>query len=198
MRTRELPGVGGRLGERLPRVLLLPQRVERRDADDRAVHGVAELVGAQDDVERLVPRHVAQHDVDRALHVRVDDDVEAADLGERAQHRAEVGALEVEADRMAGEPLLPRPAVCCSAAAGAVGGGPSTTVGGLDARRVDVALGAGAGVRAGAAGLAAGVAARAGSTAGVTGRALSSAVIGSAGAVSGVIAAAFADRLLHA
>ena len=93
-------------GQRLPRVLLLAQRVQRRDADDGAVDGVVELIAAQDDVERLVPRHVVEDDVDRALHVGVDDHVQAADLGEAAQHGAQVGALEVEADRVAGELLL--------------------------------------------------------------------------------------------
>jgi hypothetical protein len=33
----------------------------------------------------------------------IDGDVPAADLGERAQHRSEIRALEVEADRVAGE-----------------------------------------------------------------------------------------------
>ena len=82
--------------------LLVGQHGQRRDAHDGAVHRVAEAVGAQDDVERLIPRHVAQRDVDRALDGRVDDDVQAADLGEGPQHRAQVGAREVEADRVAG------------------------------------------------------------------------------------------------
>ncbi len=103
----ERAGVGGRLGERLPRVLLLPQRVDPRDADDRAVDGVVELIAAQDDVERLIPRYFVEDDVDRALHVRIDHHVETADLREPAQHRAEVGALEVEAHRVTGEALLP-------------------------------------------------------------------------------------------
>ena len=81
--------------------LFVREHRERRDAHDRAVHDVAELVGAQDDVERLVPRHIAQRHVDRALDRRVDDDVQAADLRERPEHGAEVGALEVEADRIA-------------------------------------------------------------------------------------------------
>ena len=80
---------------------LVGQHGQRRDADDRAVDDVAELVRAQDDVERLIPRHVAQRHVDGALNRRIDDDVQAADLGEGPQHRAQVGALEVEADRVA-------------------------------------------------------------------------------------------------
>ena len=41
--------------------------------------------------------------VDGAAHGRIDDDVQAADLGEDAQHRAEVCAFELQADRLAGE-----------------------------------------------------------------------------------------------
>ena len=96
------------------------QHRQRRDADDGAVDDVAKLVGAQDDVERLVPRHVAQRDVHRALNRRIDDDVQTADLGERAEHGAQVGALEVEADRVAGEArgaAPPAPAGTCAAGA---------------------------------------------------------------------------------
>src|SRR5206468_1688625 len=64
---------------------------------------VPELVRPQDDVERLIPRHVAKRDVDGALHGRVDHDVEAADLGKRAKDRAKVRPLEIEADWMTGE-----------------------------------------------------------------------------------------------
>src|SRR5256885_797592 len=39
---------------------LVGEHRERRDADDRAVHDVPELVGAQNHVERLIPWHVAQ------------------------------------------------------------------------------------------------------------------------------------------
>ena len=73
-----------------------------RDADDGAVDRVVELIAAQDDVERLIPRHVGQLDVDRALHVGVDDHVQPADVGERAQHRAQIDAVEIEAERIAG------------------------------------------------------------------------------------------------
>ncbi len=73
-----------------------------RHADDGAVDRVVELIAAQDDVERLIPGHVGQLDVDRSLHVRVDDHVEPADVRERAQDRAQVDAVEVEAQRIAG------------------------------------------------------------------------------------------------
>src|SRR4051794_31792135 len=74
----------------------------RRDSHDRAVEHPIELVGPQNDVERLVPRHVAQRHVDRALHCRIDDDVQPADLREDAEHSPEIGLLEVEADGIAG------------------------------------------------------------------------------------------------
>ena len=43
------------------------QHRQRRDANDRAVDDVAKLVRAQDDVERLIPRHIAKRHVDGAL-----------------------------------------------------------------------------------------------------------------------------------
>ncbi len=84
------------------------QHVERRDADDRALDRVVELIGAQDDVERLIPRHLVQRDVDGALHVGIDDQIQAGDLSEGAEHRAQVDALEVEADRVPRELLRRR------------------------------------------------------------------------------------------
>ena len=73
------------------------ERLDSRDADDRAVDRVVELIAAQDDVERLIPRHVGQLDVDRALDIGVDDHVEPADVGKRAEHGAQIDAVEIEA-----------------------------------------------------------------------------------------------------
>ena len=63
-----------------------------------------------------------QHHVDRALHRRIDDDVQPADFREHAQHRAQIGPLEIEADRVAridariaGAGGLRRPAAACAA-----------------------------------------------------------------------------------
>ena len=100
---RNLPGLGLRLRQIADLLLLRFERLERCDPDNGAVDDVAEAVGFENDVERLVPGNVAQRHVDGAVHARIDDDVEAADLGEGAQHGAEVGALEVEADGVAGE-----------------------------------------------------------------------------------------------
>ena len=99
----ELAGVVLRVEQRLALVLFRRQHARSARCGRSCRRRVAELVGAQDDVERLIPRHVAQRDVHGALHRRIDDDVQAADLGERAQHGAQIGALEVEADRVAGE-----------------------------------------------------------------------------------------------
>ena len=45
----------------------------------------------------LTKRHI-----NGAVDARIDDQVQAADLGKRAEHRAKVGALEIEAHRIAG------------------------------------------------------------------------------------------------
>ena len=80
------------------------QHRQRRDADNGAVNHVAELVGFQDDVERLVPRNLAEHEIDRPLDLGIDDDVEAADLLKwAAEDKSQVGVLEVEADGRTGE-----------------------------------------------------------------------------------------------
>ena len=112
----KLPGQGLLLGELPPLLLFIGQRGQRRDADDGAVQRVAKLVRAEDDVERLIPGHIAQRDVHRSLDRGVDDDVEPADLGKRPEHGAQIRALEVEADRVPGVGLAPGAAVGLRAA----------------------------------------------------------------------------------
>src|SRR6266496_2990658 len=108
----QLPSVGLGFLKLADLVLLRPQRLERRDAHNGAVHDVAKAVCLENDVQRLIPGHVAESDVDGAVHFRIDHDVQAADLGEGPQDRTQIGALKVETDRMTGVfPLgrLPRP-----------------------------------------------------------------------------------------
>src|SRR5438874_942827 len=68
------------------------------DADDVAHLLLPEGLGPEDDVERLVPGHVAQLDRDGALHVVGDDDVLLADLGDGAEQVPDVDVLDVEVD----------------------------------------------------------------------------------------------------
>ena len=102
---RQRAGERLRFGQLLALRLFVGQDRQRRDADDGAVDHVAKTIGAQDDVERLIPGHVPQRDVNRPLDRRIDDDVQAADLGERAEHGAQIGALKIQADRKAGKAL---------------------------------------------------------------------------------------------
>src|SRR4029434_2308124 len=67
---------------------------------------IAELVVPENDVERLIPRHLMQRDVDGALYRLIDDDVEPADVRKRAEHRPQVRALEIKRHRMSGKPRL--------------------------------------------------------------------------------------------
>ena len=93
------------LGHRLARLeqLLLAGRqlLRRRDVDDVALVALVEALGAQHDVERLVPRHVLQAQRDVALHGVADHDVLAARLGEQLQHGAGLDVLEVERQALA-------------------------------------------------------------------------------------------------
>ena len=104
----QLAGKRLRLGQLLPLRFLIGKHVQGCNAHDGSVDRVPEPVRPQDDVERLIPRHVAQRDVDGALNRRVDHDVQPADLRERAENRAQIGALKIEADRKPGELLRRR------------------------------------------------------------------------------------------
>ena len=77
---------------------LLLEHGQRRDADQVALAHLAEQLGAQDDVERLIPGHVLHLDRDLALDVVGGDDVHLADVGQQAQDVVDVGAAEVEVD----------------------------------------------------------------------------------------------------
>ena len=169
----QLAGERLRFAELAALFVFLRQHVQRHDAHDVAVDAVAELVGAQDDVERLVPRHVAERHVDGALDARVDDDVQAvADFRERAEHGAKIGALEVERDGIAGELALCRlvsrciggSVGCCMAAAITLGIGTGSGAwlivpgSGIPAAIIGGVGGAGAATGAVATGRAAGVA----------------------------------------
>jgi hypothetical protein len=104
----ELTGERARFGELAALGFFLGEHGERSDADDRPLGDVSELVRAQDRLERLVPGDVTHEDVDRALHRRIEDDVEAAVLDERSQRRAQVRAVEVQRHRRADVAFLAR------------------------------------------------------------------------------------------
>ena len=71
---------------------------ERRDADQVPFAHLAEQLGAQDHVERLVPGHVLHLDRDLALHVVGGHDVHLPHVGQQAQDVVDVGAAEIEVD----------------------------------------------------------------------------------------------------
>jgi hypothetical protein len=79
----------------------LPEARGRRYAPDAADLDALKMVRLQDDVERLVPRHVDETQGDATFHVVGDDDVLASDLGQHAEHVHDVGVLEVERDLLA-------------------------------------------------------------------------------------------------
>jgi hypothetical protein len=92
--VREFALLGGFLG----------QHGQRRNPHDRAFNRVPKLVVAKNDVERLVPRHFVQRNVNRALHRLVDDNIQTTNVRERSQYGSEIRTLEIKRDRMACEP----------------------------------------------------------------------------------------------
>src|SRR5690606_1218138 len=71
----------------------------RRDPDDVAAAALVQALGLQDDVQRLVPRHVDQPQGDVAGDGVGGDDVQPRLLGDQLQHGAHRHVLEVERDR---------------------------------------------------------------------------------------------------
>ena len=76
-----------------------------------------QFVIAKNDVQRLIPWHLIERHVDRPLHRLIDHDVQAADVGESAQHGAQIRTLKIERDRVSGETRArPRPVPLASVA----------------------------------------------------------------------------------
>ncbi len=87
-------------------LLLVHDLVGGRDPDD--VFRLADLrqlrhVGLEDEVERLVPRHVGQLDRDRPLHLGPGDEVQPGDLGDQTQDVVDVRILEIQREPSTGE-----------------------------------------------------------------------------------------------
>ena len=78
----------------------------RRDDDDVAFAALVETLGAQHDVESLVPGYVLQSQRHVALHGIAHHDVLAAGVRQQLQHRARLDVLEVERQTLAGVLLL--------------------------------------------------------------------------------------------
>ena len=80
----------------------------RGDVNHVAFLALVEALGAQHDVERLVPGHVLQAQRDVALHRVADHDVLAAGLGQQLQHGARFDVLEIQCQALALELALRR------------------------------------------------------------------------------------------
>ncbi len=76
--------------------LFLAERLEIRHDDGLPLLHLAEALGAEQDVQGMPPRHVTEPERDLPLHFLARDDVLAAELGEAAEHRLDLGALHVE------------------------------------------------------------------------------------------------------
>ncbi len=80
-------------------LLELGQFLLRRDPNDAPFTTLVQALGAQDDIQRLIPGYVDQAQGDIALHGVGSDDVEVGFLGDQLQYGADRHVLEVERDR---------------------------------------------------------------------------------------------------
>ena len=84
------------------RLLARGQLFLRRDDDDVVLLALVEALGAQHDVQRLVPRHVLQAQRHVAADRIADHDVLAAGIRQQLQHGARLDVLEVQRQALAG------------------------------------------------------------------------------------------------
>ncbi len=77
------------------------QGVDRGDAQDVAFQFARQFVVLEHDVECLIPRHVIEHNRQRAVHVRIEHNVQAADFVNEAEEIFQVNVFQVDRDRLA-------------------------------------------------------------------------------------------------
>src|SRR6185437_15063798 len=95
-------GQGLRFLLRAARLRLSLQSLERRDAQHVALKLALKTVVVEDNGQRLVPRHIVEHDGDAAFDSRVEHHVQPADLMDYAEEILEVQVFEVHSNRLAG------------------------------------------------------------------------------------------------
>ncbi len=74
----------------------LPQRFNRGDTKYIAIQLAGKIVVLEDDVERLVPRHVIEHNRQVAVHHGVEHDIQTADLMDQAEEVFQIDILKID------------------------------------------------------------------------------------------------------
>ena len=110
----QLLDVGDLLARLEVELLLGRELLARRDQDDVAVLAHVEAARLQDDVERLVPRHVLQPQRQVAADRVAGDDVQVGEVGDDLQQRPDVDVLEVQRQPLAAVALAGALAAACS------------------------------------------------------------------------------------
>ncbi len=80
----------------------LPQGINGCDAQYVAVQLTGQIVVLEHDVERLIPRHVIQHNRQVAADLRIEDHVQTADLVNQPEEILQIHILKIDRDRFAG------------------------------------------------------------------------------------------------
>ena len=93
------------------------QGLDRGDAQNVAFQFARQFVVLEHDVERLIPRHVIEHDGQRAVHVRIEHHVQSADFVDQAEEVFQVDIFQVDRDRLTRVLRSGCDAFCCPACA---------------------------------------------------------------------------------
>ena len=83
-------------------ISFLAQRFNGRNAQHVAFDLLVQCVVLQHQIECLVPRHVVEHQRERAAHVGIEHDVQTADLVNETEEIFQINVLQVHRNRLAG------------------------------------------------------------------------------------------------
>ena len=78
------------------------QRINGGDAQYIAVQLAGQIVVLEHDVQRLIPRHVIEHDRQIAVDHGIEHNVQTADLVNQAEEIFQIHILKIDRDRLAG------------------------------------------------------------------------------------------------
>src|SRR5262249_3186600 len=85
-----------------PGFCFLPKRFDCGYTEDVAVELTRQSVVLQNDVKRLVPRHIVEHDGQVASDIWIEYDVQPADFVNQAEEVLQTDILQIDRNRLSG------------------------------------------------------------------------------------------------
>src|SRR5438270_4408213 len=78
------------------------KRVEGGDTQNIAFQLARQAIVLENDVERLIPRHIVEHDCQRAMYIRIENHVQSTNLMHQTEEILQVHVFEIDRNRLTG------------------------------------------------------------------------------------------------